>query len=474
LWLPSRYTISGTALNLFAALTAWPVRFRADVRRRESAGEAVAGFFRDVWRTLADREARWSLLALSSLRGLAAAMMGALVAVVLSAGGDRFQEMLTVAAWVMVGIAVGSLLAGAQWHPRRALGLVPFGAAGLFVGLVVAALGATPSPALCVVLGAMGGLVNVPLAAAYQAAVPADGRGNAMSVRNLADYLFMAGGAGLMFGLSRAQWLDAAGQLWLVAALAGVWALLSWRVLFRPALEQVLELFVSPLYRIRGHGPGLGHFPRRGPLLVVANHSSWFDPLYLGKVIPRRVIPMMTSIFYDLPVLRWLMKHVVQAIRVQKAMFRREVPELTEAIAALDRGECVVVFPEGALRRTEEQPLRQFGQGVWRILRERPATPVVVCWIEGGWGSYFSYFNGPPTKNKRLDFRRRIEVAVGPAQVLDKAVLDDRRATRAHLMQVCAETRRYLGLEVVTAEGLEPEETNHRDTEAQRREEEER
>ena len=35
----------------------------------------------------------------------------------------------------------------------------------------------------------MGGLVNVPLSATYQADVPADARGNAMAIRNFADYV---------------------------------------------------------------------------------------------------------------------------------------------------------------------------------------------------------------------------------------------------------------------------------------------
>src|SRR5262249_32931450 len=170
-----------------------------------------------------------------------------------------------------------------------------------------------------------------------------------------------------------------------------------------------------------------------------------------------RITPMMTSLFYDLPGLRWLMRYVVQAIRVQHSRFRREAPELREAIAALDRGQCVVLFPEGAMRRSADKPLRQFGQGIWIILKERPQTPVVVCWIEGGWGSYWSYCNGPPTKNKRMDFWRRIEIAVGPAQLVDPALLEDQRAARAYLMAVCLETRRYLGLEEVAIEAVEPE-----------------
>ena len=56
-----------------------------------------------------------------------------------------------------------------------------------------------------------------------------------------------------------------------------------------------------------------------------------------------------------------------------------------------------MVFPEGYLRRTEDRPLRRFGQGVWQILKARPDTPVFTAWIEGNWGSYTSYANGPPT-----------------------------------------------------------------------------
>jgi 1-acyl-sn-glycerol-3-phosphate acyltransferase len=445
-------------LNLLGALAALPVRFAADLRRPDPAAAAVVGFFRDTRRILADREARWTLLALASLRGLGVGMMGGVLALTWQEASFTLAHLIEVGVWITVGIAAGSLLAGLQRHPRRALGLVPVGCTGLLVGLVAAAAGAVPSPFLCVVLGSMAGLVNVPLAATYQASLPADARGNGMAVRNLADYVFMAVVAGGLYTLARLEVISPAGQLWLLAGLAAGITVLSWRVLFRPFMEQVLEWLIWPIYRIHARGPGLEGLPRRGPLLIVANHSSWFDPLWLGKVIPRRITPMMTSLFYDLPGLRWLMRYVVQAIRVQHSRFRREAPELREAIAALDRGQCVVLFPEGAMRRTADKPLRQFGQGIWIILKERPQTPVVVCWIEGGWGSYCSYYNGPPTKNKRMDFWRRIEIAVGPPKVVDPALLDDQRATRAYLMAVCLETRQYLGLEEIAVEAVEPAE----------------
>jgi 1-acyl-sn-glycerol-3-phosphate acyltransferase len=163
----------------------------------------------------------------------------------------------------------------------------------------------------------------------------------------------------------------------------------------------------------------------------------------------------MTSVFYDLPVIRWLMVYAVGAIRVQKGAFRREAPELRQAVERLRRGGCILLFPEGILRRKEEQLLMPFGQGVWHILSELPQTPVVVCWIEGGWGSFASYRGGPPMKQKSLDWRRPIDIAVAEPRVLDAAVLADHRTTRAALRQACLDCRVWLGLPIPEEEKKE-------------------
>jgi 1-acyl-sn-glycerol-3-phosphate acyltransferase len=434
-------------LNLVGLLAALPVKFPSDVRRPEAAAQAVAGFFRDCRRIWNVPEARGCLFGLALLRGLLTGMTGAVAAATLN-GTFELERLIPIGGWLMGGVALGSVLAGLQRHPRRVLGLVPIGATGLAVGLVPLALGLLPSPVACVLLGIMAGLVNVPLAATYQADVPADARGNAMSVRNFADYTLIALASATLAGLAHFELVSVAGQFWLVAGVAAVATIVCWRALFREFLELLTEFAVRPMYRIRGHGPGLDQFPAQGPVVIVANHSAWLDPVWLAKVLPRRLIPMMTSIFYDLPVMRWVMVHVAHAIRVQAGKFRREVPELKEAVAVLDRGDCLMVFPEGAMRKQADKPLRQFGQGVWHILHERPATPVVTCWIEGGWGSYFSYYNGQPTKNKRLDFGRHIDIAVSPPEVLPKDVLDNQKTTRAYLMRSCLEARQLLGLEV--------------------------
>jgi 1-acyl-sn-glycerol-3-phosphate acyltransferase len=224
-------------------------------------------------------------------------------------------------------------------------------------------------------------------------------------------------------------------------------AAFAWVRLLRAVFEMGIVPAMGVMYRVRGTGPGLTDLPPTGPVLVIANHACWFDPLFLGSLLPRPITPMMTSVFYDLPGLRWLMVNVFHTIRVEEKALKQDVPpEIGAAVAALDRGECVVLFPEGYLRRSDGKPLKRFGRGVWHILTQRPDTPVVTCWIEGAWGSYTSYAGGTPTKGKKPDWRRPIGVGVPGPVTIAPAELAHHLRTRLALMNRVAASRALLGL----------------------------
>jgi 1-acyl-sn-glycerol-3-phosphate acyltransferase len=257
--------------------------------------------------------------------------------------------------------------------------------------------------------------------------------------------LAVLAGAGLGWAIvDRGRPFDVAELLVLGASLAVL--ALAWARLFRPTFELFVEPVLWLMYRIRGAGPGLADFPRTGPCVVIANHACWFDPIFLSKVLPRPTTPMMTARFYDLPIMVRLMK-AFGVIRVPEKALKKDAPEVQEAIAALDRGECVVIFPEGYLRRSEEKPLKRFGQGVWQLLKARPDTPVFAAWIEGAWGSYTSYANGPPTKNKKKDVRRPLGVGVSAPVVVPADVLAEHLRARVYLMNLVSAARAHLGLE---------------------------
>ncbi len=335
--------------------------------------------------------------------------------------------------WLIGSMAGGILLPFLYWAPYRALGLVPVAALAWLIAVIVGLVtghwsGWAQGLPLGVMLGSLARGQRGPQPPAELACV----------------LLAVLAGVGLAYllVLHGRPW-DEAGYLVLgVATVLMIWAATR---LFRPLFEMSLEPVVWLAYDARGTGPGLVGFPRTGPYLVIANHACWFDPLFLAKVVPRPITPMMTQRFYDLPVIRRLMV-AFGVIRVPEKAIKKDAVEIQQAIAALDRGECLVVFPEGYLRRGEDRPLRRFGQGIWQILQARPETPVYACWIEGAWGSYTSYCDGPPTKNKKRDFRHAIRVGVSTAETVPQAVLAENLPTRIHLMNLVSQARVHLDL----------------------------
>ena len=231
-----------------------------------------------------------------------------------------------------------------------------------------------------------------------------------------------------------------------IIALSSLFAVWAWVVLRRPFVELALELPCRIAYRYNTAGPGVVHVPTHGPCIIIANHAAYIDPLFLAGVAPRPITPMMTATFYDKPIIRQLMVYVFDTIRVPEVAMKRDTNEVAEAIAALDAGKCLVVFPEGWLRRKEDQPLRRFGRGIWQIVAARPDVPIFPCWIEGGWGSYLSFKDGPPGKNKSRDFRRPITVGVSSPVLVPDEVLTDHMKTRLYLMDQVAAAREHIGL----------------------------
>jgi hypothetical protein len=57
-----------------------------------------------------------------------------------------------------------------------------------------------------------------------------------------------------------------------------------------------------------------------------------------------------------------------------------------------------------------------------------------------------SYFNGPPTKNKKKDVRRPTEIGVSAPVTIPAAVLGDHLPTRIYLMNLVLAARAHLEL----------------------------
>jgi MFS family permease len=219
-------------LNAICLVFAIPTYFEADVCRRESPRAALRGFFRDLSGLVALQPARSSLLAICVLRSLVTAMAGTLIAKSLASGSSAaspYQTFIVVAVLTMVGAAGGSFLGGLIGDRSRLLSLVPLAVTGTVVALCWVAMSPAAPTWCCVLLGAFGGIVNVPLLAMYQESLPPDARGNGMAILNTAGLVAMTIMSLLMAGLASAGVLTASGQLWLIAGLSVLATVAAWR-----------------------------------------------------------------------------------------------------------------------------------------------------------------------------------------------------------------------------------------------------
>lgn len=130
---------------------------------------------------------------------------------------------------------------------------------------------------------------------------------------------------------------------------------------------------------------GTHHIPRRGPVILVANHRSYFDPAVIGLCVyeaGRKPRSLAKKELFDAPVVGPLMR-ALGAICVDREGGGRAAYE--EAEAALRAGECLVILPQGTIPRGEAffDPRLHGRTGAARLAAATGAAVVPI----GLWGT---------------------------------------------------------------------------------------
>jgi 1-acyl-sn-glycerol-3-phosphate acyltransferase len=145
----------------------------------------------------------------------------------------------------------------------------------------------------------------------------------------------------------------------------------------------LLQPFFHAYFRMRRLG--MEHVPTSGPVIFAANHRSLLDPFVIGTLTKRPVYYVAKKELFGHPVVGWLLSRL-GAFPIDRGAGDQQAMETARRI--LERGDCVVIFPEGT--RTRPGPLGQPRRGVGRLALQTgaPVVPVAVLGTEAirrGW-----------------------------------------------------------------------------------------
>jgi 1-acyl-sn-glycerol-3-phosphate acyltransferase len=126
--------------------------------------------------------------------------------------------------------------------------------------------------------------------------------------------------------------------------------------------------------------------PADGPAVLAGNHNSNLDALTIMSLLPLRLLPKLRPVaamdyFYTSGLRAWFANNIVGIIPVKRGSGKEGGNPLQLAEEALDRGEILVIFPEGT--RGEPETLQAFKKGIGHLAHARPAVPVVPIFMHG-------------------------------------------------------------------------------------------
>src|SRR6185312_3157649 len=126
--------------------------------------------------------------------------------------------------------------------------------------------------------------------------------------------------------------------------------------------------------------------PSEGPAVLAGNHNSNLDALAIMSLLPLRLLPKLRPVaamdyFYTSKIRGWFANNIVGIIPVKRGSGKEGGNPLQRAEEALERGEILVIFPEGT--RGEPETLQAFKKGIGHLAKARSKVPVVPVFIHG-------------------------------------------------------------------------------------------
>jgi 1-acyl-sn-glycerol-3-phosphate acyltransferase len=130
---------------------------------------------------------------------------------------------------------------------------------------------------------------------------------------------------------------------------------------------------------------GKEHIPADGPVILCANHSSYFDSMLVGLCTGRKVRFIIYDVFYHHRLLGPFIR-AMNSIPVRADGINKEA--LKKSLAVLKGGGVIGIFPEGRLTRTGLIGPAELGAALLAAAGNAPIVPITIS------GAYSVYPKG--------------------------------------------------------------------------------
>jgi len=145
----------------------------------------------------------------------------------------------------------------------------------------------------------------------------------------------------------------------------------------------ILQPFFLVYFRMQRIGRE--HVPTSGPLIIASNHRSFMDPFVIGMMLRRPTYFVAKTELFHNRFVAWLLSSL-GAFPVDRGNGDRDA--MTTARAILERGDVVVIFPEGTRTRPGELGTPKRGVGRLALESGAPIVPIALIGTEAirrGW-----------------------------------------------------------------------------------------
>ncbi|MDP3760188.1 MAG: lysophospholipid acyltransferase family protein [Ramlibacter sp.] len=151
-------------------------------------------------------------------------------------------------------------------------------------------------------------------------------------------------------------------------------------------LAKLMSLFLLGLVRVLtgAQARWYGCPPKAEQRIYFANHQSHADLVMIWAALPQELRSITRPIaakdyWTKSPFKKWITTAVFNAIYVDRARTADQDP-LEPLIDALERGDSIIIFPEGTRGNAEEpQP---FKAGLYNLAEKFPHVVLVPAWID--------------------------------------------------------------------------------------------